>query len=60
MVAARLAADQVLWLEFDKIVTSPDDASAKAEILLLSSSILVPCLRQTVPRYGIRWRLTNI
>ena len=32
-------------LEFDEIVTGPDDASAKAEILLLSSSILVPCLR---------------
>jgi glutathione S-transferase len=32
-------------LEFDEIVTSPDDPSAKAEILLLSSSILVPCLR---------------
>src|ERR1043166_6812527 len=32
-------------LEFDEIVTAPDDASAKAEILLLSSSILVPCLR---------------
>src|SRR5258707_411819 len=32
-------------LEFDEIITSPDDASARAEILLLSSSILVPCLR---------------
>src|ERR1700759_299767 len=32
-------------LEFDEVVTAPDDASAKAEILLLSSSILVPCLR---------------
>src|SRR4051812_27914360 len=32
-------------LQFDEIVTAPDDASAKAEILLLSSSILVPCLR---------------
>lgn len=32
-------------LEFDEIVVSPDDASARAEILLLSSSILVPCLR---------------
>jgi glutathione S-transferase len=32
-------------LEFDEIVTAADDASAKAEILLLSSSILVPCLR---------------
>src|ERR1700719_3394942 len=32
-------------LEFDEIVTSPDDASARAEILLLSASILVPCLR---------------
>jgi glutathione S-transferase len=32
-------------LEFDEIVTAPDDASARAEILLLSSSIRVPCLR---------------
>jgi len=37
---ARLAG-----LEFDEIVVPPDDAAAKAEILLLSSSILVPCLR---------------
>ena len=32
-------------LEFDEITVSPDDPSARAEILLLSSSILVPCLR---------------
>jgi len=32
-------------IEFDEVVTAPDDASARAEILLLSSSILVPCLR---------------
>ncbi|KIZ37108.1 MULTISPECIES: glutathione S-transferase family protein [Rhodopseudomonas] len=32
-------------LEFDEIVTAPDDVAARAEILLLSSSILVPCLR---------------
>lgn len=32
-------------LDFDEIVTATDDASARAEILLLSSSILVPCLR---------------
>jgi len=32
-------------LEFDEVVVPPDDAAAKAEILLLSSSILVPCLR---------------
>jgi glutathione S-transferase len=32
-------------LEFDEIVVSPDDAEARAEILLLSSSIRVPCLR---------------
>jgi len=32
-------------LEFDENVTATDDASARAEILLLSSSILVPCLR---------------
>ncbi|MDN4999648.1 glutathione S-transferase family protein [Bradyrhizobium sp. GCM10027634] len=32
-------------LDFEEIITAPDDASARAEILLLSSSILVPCLR---------------
>lgn len=32
-------------LDFDEIVVSPDDADARAEILLLSSSIRVPCLR---------------
>ncbi|MCK1421976.1 glutathione S-transferase family protein [Bradyrhizobium sp. 180] len=32
-------------LDFEEIVTAPDDPSARAEILLLSSSILVPCLR---------------
>src|SRR4029079_14146304 len=32
-------------LEFEEVVTAPEDASARAEILLLSSSILVPCLR---------------
>lgn len=32
-------------LDFEEIVVGPDDASARAEILLLSSSILVPCLR---------------
>lgn len=32
-------------LEFDEIIVSPDDPAARAEILLLSSSILVPCLR---------------
>src|ERR1700746_3745127 len=32
-------------LEFEEVVTAPDDASWRAEILLLSSSILVPCLR---------------
>ncbi|HEY2425174.1 MAG TPA: glutathione S-transferase family protein [Pseudolabrys sp.] len=32
-------------LPFEEITTSPDDASARAEILLLSPTILVPCLR---------------
>jgi glutathione S-transferase len=36
---ARLAG-----LDFEEIVVNPDDASARAEILLLSPSILVPCL----------------
>ena len=32
-------------LEFEEVVTAHDDPSARAELLLLSSSILVPCLR---------------
>jgi glutathione S-transferase len=32
-------------LPFDEVATSPDDVSARAEILLLSPTILVPCLR---------------
>src|ERR1700730_13556319 len=32
-------------LEFDEIITAPDDASAPTPCLPLSSSILVPCLR---------------
>jgi glutathione S-transferase len=47
-------------LDFEEIVTAPDDPSARAEILLLSSSILVPCLRHEAPPSGIRWRLRNI
>ncbi|HOX67371.1 MAG: glutathione S-transferase family protein [Rhizobacter sp.] len=31
-------------LDFDEVIVSPDDASARKEILLLSPSILVPCL----------------
>ena len=31
-------------IPFEEIVTNPDDANARAEILLLSPSILVPCL----------------
>ena len=31
-------------LEFDEVMISPDDPDARAEILLLSPSILVPCL----------------
>lgn len=36
---ARLAG-----LDFDEVIVSPDDADARQEILLLSPSILVPCL----------------
>ena len=32
-------------LEFEEIITAPDDPSARAEILLISPTILVPCLR---------------
>jgi glutathione S-transferase len=31
-------------LEFEEIMVPPDNADARAEILLLSSSVLVPCL----------------
>ena len=31
-------------IDFDEVQTHPDDADARAEILLLSPSILVPCL----------------
>ncbi len=31
-------------VEFDEVVVAPNDADARAEILLLSPSILVPCL----------------
>ena len=31
-------------IDFDEIIVAPDDADARAEILLLSPSILVPCL----------------
>jgi glutathione S-transferase len=36
---ARLAR-----IDFEEVVVAPDDAGARAEILLLSPSILVPCL----------------
>jgi glutathione S-transferase len=32
-------------LDFEEIIVDPDDVSARAEILLMSSSIRVPCLR---------------
>ena len=47
-------------LEFDEISIAPDDPSARAEILLLSSSILVPCLRHDGATIGTRWRSANI
>ena len=31
-------------IEFDEVMVSPDDASARRELLLLAPSILVPCL----------------
>jgi glutathione S-transferase len=31
-------------LDFDEVIVAPDNADARAEILLLSPSILVPCL----------------
>jgi glutathione S-transferase len=32
-------------LEFDEVLVSPEDSDARKELLLLSPSILVPCLR---------------
>ena len=31
-------------IDFEEVIVAPDDADARAEILLLSPSILVPCL----------------
>src|SRR6516225_8534927 len=31
-------------MDFEEVIVAPDDADARAEILLLSPSILVPCL----------------
>jgi glutathione S-transferase len=33
-------------LEFDEVMVAPDDAGARKELLLLSPSILVPCLTE--------------
>ena len=46
-------------LEFTEMVVPPDDADARKELLLLSPSILVPCLRTTASRCGTRWRSRN-
>ncbi len=35
---------KVAKIDFDEVTVAPDDADARAEILLLSPSILVPCL----------------
>ena len=32
-------------LDFDEVMLAPDDPDAKAEMLLLAPSMLVPCLR---------------
>ena len=44
MVAPRLADGQARPVDFEEVVVAPGDAEARAEILLLSPSILVPCL----------------
>ena len=35
---------KLAMIEFDEVIVAPDDPDARAEILLLSPSILVPCL----------------
>jgi glutathione S-transferase len=35
---------RIAKLEFDEVMVAPDDADARRELLLLSPSILVPCL----------------
>ena len=35
---------KIAGVDFDEIIVAPDNADARAEILLLSPSILVPCL----------------
>ncbi len=36
-------------IDFDEVTVEPDDADARAEILLLSPSVLVPCLTYCPP-----------
>ena len=44
MVDARLADGKLAGIDFEEVIVEPADADARAEILLLSPSILVPCL----------------
>ena len=44
LVPARLADVQAGGLDFDEVVVPLDDPGARAELLLLSPSFLVPCL----------------
>ena len=46
-------------IDFEEVVVAPDDADARAEILLLSPSILVPCLTYKAFGSGTPWRSAN-
>ena len=46
-------------LDFEERLVPADDPAMRAELLLLSSSILVPASIMTGSRYGIRWRSAN-
>ena len=46
-------------LDFEEEQARSDDPSTRAELLLLSPSFLVPCLRHDGVRSGIPWRLRN-
>lgn len=46
-------------VKFEEVITAPDDASARAEIMLLSPSVLVPCLTYKDTRIWDTWAIAE-
>ncbi|MDB5508165.1 MAG: glutathione S-transferase [Hyphomicrobiales bacterium] len=46
-------------VKFEEVITAPDDASARAEIMLLSPSVLVPCMTYKDTRIWDTWAIAE-